>query len=185
TRLREDNERWLFIANNQKIYRVNVTCDGLQDSGWSFDRQGSLTSGQRSEMELFEDTATSSIKLAMPLFVTDLLGNNSVSIMSIDSVTGNVVSGSFDNINLGPQLPGPAPDAFVNGLEFSPDGSKLYITHNPSTTNSNPLSIYDYNTQNLTNVSGWSGISNFKNSQIQTAKDDNDNYSLWLASDNY
>ncbi len=36
TRLRADSARWLFVSNNQTVYRINVTCDGLQNTGWKY-----------------------------------------------------------------------------------------------------------------------------------------------------
>ncbi|MFN2429924.1 MAG: hypothetical protein ABR574_07915, partial [Cryomorphaceae bacterium] len=61
----DDGERKIYIANNNTIYRSELTCDGLQTSGWSFDIHSSghlLENGWRTELELYEDTANNSIK---------------------------------------------------------------------------------------------------------------------------
>lgn len=64
------------------------------------------------------------------------------------------------------------PAAYINGLEFSPDGNILYITHNITTSHPNPFQYINFNVP----LNGFytlnpPNISDFEHSQIETNSD--------------
>ncbi len=188
TKERPDNSRLIFTNSNQSLYRMHLTCDSLYGSSWSYQFGFSeLDEGNRSELELYEDTANNVIRIAVPYQENTINGYIKVAIFDLDSITGNFVSGSRKTIELpndnstGGQLP-----TWVHGLEFTPDGKGLYISHQINIHFASPLSFYDIATQTLTNLStiDYPGITNFKYSQLQVSGD-SANYTLNLASENY
>ncbi|NEN22089.1 T9SS type A sorting domain-containing protein [Cryomorpha ignava] len=188
TKERPDNTRLIFTNSNQSLYRMHLTCDSLYGSSWSYQFGFSeLDEGNRSELELYEDTANNVIRIAVPYQENTINGYIKVAIFDLDSITGNFVPGSRKTIELpndnstGGQLP-----TWVHGLEFTPDGRGLYISHEININFASPLSFYDIATQTLTNLSpiDYPGITNFKYSQLQVSGD-SANYTLNLASENY
>jgi hypothetical protein len=180
--------RKIYISNNNRIYRVELDCDGLSSTSWVYDvltTPGDLVeSGWRSELELYEDTASNRIKIAHPYYLNDNVnGNVHVMIIEVDSASGNFIPGSRIDIQLG-NINGPGSSgAYVHGLEFSPDGKGLYIMHEPNLTLTSPLSFYNFNTSTLSNLS-CTNISNFTKSQLQI-NGDSANYSLYMASNTH
>ena len=132
-------------------------------------------------MELYEDTANNVIRFAAPYRDLDEPNDKQkVAIFEVDSASGNFVPGSRQDVvfnNSGTNY------TTVHGLEFSPDGSLLYILHDPNQSLSSPLSVYNIAAQTLTNLS-YTSISNFEKSQMQVSGD-SANYTLWLASEDY
>jgi hypothetical protein len=66
-----DGERKIYISNNQRVWRVDLDCDGLHDPNWSYDLHANsdmVENGWRTELELYEDTAHNTIKIAQPFF---------------------------------------------------------------------------------------------------------------------
>lgn len=190
TKERENGVRWIFVSNNNYVYRLNLDCDGLKDPDWKYDmipgNGGSFVeSGWRSELELFEDTVNKRIRIAAPHYdanVTPPIGRGNVAIFDIDSTTGNVISGSRFNINF-PNQPSSLTPTAVHGLEFSPDGKYLYIIHDTYPGVTSPLSYYDFATSTLVNLN-LTNISNFEKSQIQIGGSA-PNFTLYLASDSH
>lgn len=186
TREFRDSTRWVFIANNNAVFRVDLTCNGLVDPDWKYDllpgNDDFVENGWRSEFELFEDTAEERFRFAAPHFDVNAPGGDiNVAIFDVDSASGSVIPGSRFNISIenGPENS----RSYVHGLEFSPNGKLLYIIHDPTPNYPSPLSYYDFTTSTLTNLN-YSDISNFANSQIQLAGDTS-NYALYFASNNY
>ena len=184
TKERPDSARWVFVANNQSIYRINLTCTGLESTGWKYQfSNGEIDQGWRTEMELYEDTAQNRIRIAVPYQEHSLPYTQKwirIAIFDLDSASGNLIPGSrqtilFDNISQG--------QTWVHGIEFSPDGKGLYITHKPNSTYPSALAFYNITTQTLTDLP-YSNISDFEFSQLQIAGD-SANYKLWMTSDDY
>jgi hypothetical protein len=197
TNLRSDSTRWVFVSNNNYVYRVDLTCDGIRDPDWKYDMIPSnggsfVENGWRSELELFEDTANNRIRVAAPHYdgsVTSPTGRGNVAIFDIDNATGNVISGSRFNINL-PNQSGSLVPSFVHGLEFSPNGEYLFIIHDPYPGATSPLSYYDFSSSsldNMTNSDFWpqiTTISDFAKSQLQIGGTPG-NYLLYLVRDSH
>lgn len=184
TRERHDGSRWVFVSNNQYVFRVDVTCDGLVGDGWKHGLSpGFVELGWRSELELFEDTADNTVRIAAPYDNPSSQQNPRiyVSVFDVDDAFGDFIPGSQVNIAL--QTPASGNPPYVHGLEFSPNGEGLYLTHEPAAGNPGPLSFYDFTTGTLTSLD-YDDIQNFRYSQIQISGD-SANYSLHLASDGY
>src|SRR5690554_6258108 len=187
TKERPDNTRWIFISNNNAIYRVDLTCDTLVNTGWKYEYGvDELDFGWRSELEIYEDNINKIVRVAVPYrdVATSQSEDIKVVIFDIDSTTGDVVFGSRKTLGL-PNSNHPSfhSHRFVHGLEFSPDGKLLYVLHEPSEDLPSPLSFYEIATETLTNLN-YSNISNFEFSQLQIAGEPGD-YKLWIASENY
>lgn len=184
TKERADGERWIFISTNDKVYRIELDCDGLHGSGWQYDYYNSIDIqpwGYRSELEIYEDTSSSSIKVAVPFEdPSTSVDRIKVAIFEIDSTSATVSNEEI--VSLGPPVStGDRP--FVHGLEFSPNGELLYILHEPGSLFAGPLSVYDIDDETLSN-STYAGMSSFDKSQLQVTGDSAD-YTLWLASPGY
>ncbi|MCA1762821.1 MAG: hypothetical protein LC664_07505, partial [Flavobacteriales bacterium] len=182
----DDGERKIYIANNNTIYRSELTCDGLQTSGWSFDIHSSghlLENGWRTELELYEDTANNSIKIAHPYYLSDATnGHIKIVVIEVDSATGDYINGSRLDIQI-ENINSSGTPAYVHGIEFTPDGEGLYIMHEPTPNYPSPLSFYNFNTSALTNLS-CTNMSDFTKSQLQI-NGDSGNYTLYMASDDF
>lgn len=187
TKERESGDRFVYVSNNQRVWRADLTCDGIVDPNWSYTLHSNdemVETGWRTELELYEDTADNAIKIAQPYFLNDATnGHIKIAVFEVDSATGNFLTGSridiqMENIN-GPNTAA----AYVHGVEFSPDGSILYIMHEPTTNYPAPLSYYNFSTSTLSNLN-CSNISDFTKSQLQI-NGDSANYTLYMASDDY
>lgn len=194
TKERNDSTRWVFISNNFDVYRVDVTCDGLVNTGFRHrinplsSSNTALDLGWRSELEIFENVVDSTVTIAVPIMdiFTDSVGTDysvAISIFTVDS-TGTVVPNSdillrLEDISGGGKT-------FVHGLEFSPDGSKLFFTHEPNTPYPSTLSYYDFNSQTIVDLptADYTDVENFKLSQLQIVGEFGFYY-LILASDDY
>jgi hypothetical protein len=133
TNERSDGERWIYISTNDKLYRVDLTCDGLEPSGWEKDYATFSTSVQspsdyRTEMELYEDTVNDVIRFAIPYndFDNDSTTSNSrLSVFEVDSALGQYVTNSEKILTYNE----PSSDFVIKGVEFSPNGEYVYILH--------------------------------------------------------
>ncbi len=182
TRQFGDSTRWVFVSNNNSVFRFNLDCDGLTGLVWEYELftgfDDLVENGWRSEMELFEDTANNVVKVATPYFKQDaILGDIKIATFDIDSITGNVITSSRVDIpfeNQTNQSP-----TYVHGLEFSPNGKLLYIIHDPFPNYPSPFSYYDFVSGTLTNLN-YTDIANFQNSQLQLAGNPL-NYTIYVA----
>ncbi len=171
TKLRHDNTRFLFCENGKNISRFIVNSNGIFYDGYSFDIPNVTGNYQlRSEMEVVETSAGYRLALgqessgfgipaSIALFVAEL--NVSGTVLSTDVEELFSSSGSVANIK---------------GLEFSPNGNYVYITHDPSINYPIPFKIYDVTAQNFLNSSTintllLSDIPNYNNSQIELGND--------------
>ncbi|HKL02970.1 MAG TPA: T9SS type A sorting domain-containing protein [Cryomorphaceae bacterium] len=181
TRQRNDGSRWVYIAHNHYVFRVEVTCDGFQNTGWKRElSNGYVELGWRSELELYEDTADNSVRIAAPYAeVNGPQDRIYVSVFDVDDNLGAYVPGSEVTIALQTLPSGAHP--YIHGLEFSPDGKGLYLTHEPAVGYPGPLSFYDFTSGTLTSLN-FPDIQKFRYSQLQISGD-SANYSLNMASD--
>jgi hypothetical protein len=187
TRERDDGSRWVYVSNNQFVYRIDLVCDddgdGLEYTGWKRTiSPGNTESGWRNELEVYEDTTLNSVRIAAPYFTASSFSDRiQISVFDVDNVTGNFVPGTQVNIPL--SNPPSQTYPYIHGIEFTPDGKGLYILHEPRGGHSGPLSFYNFTTSTLTALN-FPGISNFRNSQLQISGESG-NYELQMVSENY
>jgi len=181
--------RWVFISNNNDVYRLDLSCQGMIDPNWKFDllpgNNSFVENGWRSEMELFEDTANNRYRIATPHFDSNTTpsapGKINVAVFDVNYTTGAVDPSSRFNINIEDVTSGVF--SYVHGLEFSPNGELLYIVHDPTPNYPSPLSYYNFATSTLHNLN-YPNTADFAHSQIQVGGSPG-NYSLYFASDDY
>src|SRR5690606_9206519 len=170
--------------NNTALFRMRLTCDSLFGSSWSYEfGDYEYDAGYRSELERYEDTGNNVIRIAVP-YEEHLPGSNNwiqVALVDLDYNTGNYVPGSRKTL----EMPNDVNNAmtFVHGLEFTPDGNGLYVSHAINSNFSSPLSFYNVTTETLTNLN-YTNIVDFQYSQLQVSGDSG-NYFLIMASENY
>ncbi|MCB9361485.1 MAG: T9SS type A sorting domain-containing protein [Flavobacteriales bacterium] len=176
--LRADSTRLLFAVGEMDIYRFTISSTEITYDNYSFRANNAtippLAEGHnRSEMELIETTTGYRIAFSYPSQYTPY--NGIILFVGELNNNGNLIS---YNIKLLPQdIPyNSGLQANIKGLEFSPNGEYLYITHDPITLApyNFPFKIYEVSTNNfiaLTNSTMQSEIPAFKNSQIELGKD--------------
>src|SRR5690554_434468 len=196
SKLRNDNGesfRYLFVScttvspsYDKGIVRFKIGDNGVVYDGFIPFEVQNATGGLRSEMELFE-LPNGRFRIACPYLSMGTTHNGrnlaaSIYVAELDA-SGNVFSNNektlyfYSNDNNSSYE-----EPFVRGLEFSPDGSKLFITHDISEYHNKPFEYYDFNTPNTSDPNGNgiysldinSGTVNeedFQNSQIELAVD--------------
>lgn len=175
---RADGSRFLFLSNGYSIFRYRVNTLGLNFDNYSFslpfpllNQQGSI----RSEMEVI-DLFNGGFRVAVPyvydeeiqpsVFVTKY----AVFIADLNN-QGELISSS-SNLVCFEYTAADDPRPYIHGLEFSPDGDILYITHNPSSLHPNPIEFFDLNdTQSGLQPLIVSNATDFQNSQIEIGVD--------------
>jgi hypothetical protein len=167
SKLRNDNSRFVFISNGYGIYRYKI-----DNSGFNYDNYflpfGPWTleqTGYRGEMELVElQNGNYRISSTLP----NSQGNMQLFVAELDNSGVLVPYSSFLL-----QFPAGTNATFtsINGLEFSPLGNILYITHNITTSSPNPIEFYDFNNPGLgVQPLNVTNASDFQFSQIELGK---------------
>lgn len=190
TKLRSDNTRFLFAFNGLEIYRFKITSSGIIYDGYNFTDPLLITvdgdNSLRSEMEIIETTSGYRLALAYPnsgcSFCTPIIPFGRSLLVAELNNSGTITSGNvatLTEINTSNSQPD------IKGIEFSPNGNYVYVTHDISNNNPFPFKVYDVATQNFisdnvlstNNPQLANDIPAFKNSQIELGKDGN----LYLA----
>ncbi len=179
TKKRKDGSRSVFVSTNYKLYRIEITCEGLSDSGWSHIVGGTVSSGYRTELEIHENDTTGHTRIALPYRFNAIVADIWLLLLETDTL-GVTIPSSVQTLNMGQPAPANT-EPWIHGVEFSPDGNTVYITHDPSASHTTGLSRYNYITNVLQPATGLSGISGFKNSQIQSRQLNANDYRLWLT----
>lgn len=171
--LRSDNTRFLYVMGEQCIARFKVTSSGITYDNYEFvlltpNAPFSADRAVRSEMELIKTPTGYRIACSYPsapayqdiVLLVGEIDNNG------DITSYNVIGLPSDNLNN---------DSPIKGIEFSPNGNYIYITHVPNNINPLPFKIYEVATNNFipltNNPSMQSQVAAFKNSQIELGKD--------------
>ena len=186
-----DKYRYVFVsyysANPQDpngILRFKIGNNGMEYDGLIPFQVQNADGGSRAEMELIE-LSNGQFRIACPYgsIYSSHAGKNltaSIFIADLDA-TGNTISGSEKTLyfyrNSG-FYEGP----FIHGLEFSPDGSKLFITHDASFYHDQPFEYYDFNSFNNSDPNG-NGIYSLNISSSTVEKVDFQNSQIELATD--
>ncbi|MFA5670687.1 MAG: hypothetical protein WC967_15740, partial [Balneolaceae bacterium] len=183
--------RYLFVSSytnslDNGILRYKISSNGIEYDGFIPFEVQNADGGSRAEMELIE-LPNGQFRIACPYgsFNSTHNGKNltaSIYTAGLD-ISGNVLPGSEKTLYFyrnGSYYEGP----FIHGLEFSPDGSKLYFTHDTSFYHPKPIEYYDFDNPNTLDTNG-NGIysldigsvniveNDFQNSQIELALDGN------------
>jgi hypothetical protein len=164
------NAPYLFrfkIENNQFSYdNYALNCHDLFQQP-----NNALTSIHRQELELVT-LANGDLRIALPvlpsLTFTESIG---FTIIDLDPNTGDFIPNStkfaiYDNINPNDN----AAQIFIKGVEFSPDGQKIYFSHNATTQHPSTVDVFVLSNNTKSVVST---LQAFKDSQIESAKNGN------------
>ncbi len=174
SKLRSDNSRLVFLTNGRKIYRYKIDGNGFQYMGSFSFYSGSTVFNNlniRSEMELVE-LSGGNYRIAVPFLYEPQSGNKSVSIFTADlDGNGNLISSSGNQLDFTFSA-SDTYNPYVHGLEFSPNGDILYITHDNSYLHPNPIEYFDFSnpTLGVQPLSVTNAI-DFKSSQIEIGVD--------------
>lgn len=183
SQIRNDNSRFVFLHNGAgSIYRLKITVSGLTYDNYSINCSiysgGEESQGLRSEVELLQlsngnyrlaSSSTKTITINSPnhVFYTDLDANGDTipgtgHLHYLYNTTGNSVN-----------------KPHVYGLEFSPSGDYLYMTHKAVPNHPNPIEYIDVATNNAYPLI-VTGQNDFSTSQIELGK----NGKLYFATSN-
>jgi hypothetical protein len=169
---RNDGSYWVFIHDGVRtIYRFKVSQAGVNYDGISAVLPPSATFPQfndqlqRAELEIYENP-NGTFKIAGTF--TALFSNAQVAIQ-IPTVfygelntSGNLINSTYNTKSYEPMVTSSSPPfsfetGYIHGLEFSPNGSYLYVVHtyNPLAPDfNNPVEYFDLtNTGNFTPIS--------------------------------
>ena len=175
TKANVNNERFLFyqLASKVVIYKINNTgvsyvsaFNMLYRKDWT---------GSRAEMEIVE--LANSYRLAYSYRVT--LNDNInpieayalIDYVDINKYTGLPILSTGNTIFYPEDNNEPITNrVYIHGLEFSPDGSFLYITHDKTTLSPSSIDVYEINSSNpptaVPNIPSLEA-EDFENSQIE------------------
>ncbi|MCZ2442556.1 MAG: T9SS type A sorting domain-containing protein [Flavobacteriales bacterium] len=168
TKLRPDNSRLVFLHDGiDRIYRLKITSSGLIYDNYIINAGGSESQEQRAEVELV-DLPNGNYRIACSSTNSNIGNNISHNIFYADlDANGNVIPGT-DNLHY--FYATGTNKANVFGLEFSPNGDYLYVTHKTNPQHPNPIEYIDVatNTAFALNVTNQN---DFQFTQIELGKD--------------
>ncbi len=192
SKLRSDNTRFVFVMGVTGLYRFKLSGNNVQfDNFWSFVPKyfNHKSNGEkRGEMELIEFTGQQDTKyrLAISLKMNKQSSTSQAeSVLCLDlNTAGNVIKDTLLSYTHHLNLPNNEIHPLIHGIEFSPDGNNLFITHCTNQFYPNAFDYFNFNNPSagIQPVSGVSQnqASNFQYSQIEIGKSGN-NMLLYLA----
>ncbi|PWH85764.1 T9SS type A sorting domain-containing protein [Brumimicrobium oceani] len=175
SKLRDDNTRFVFFTGYKGLYRFKVSASNLQfDNYWSFIptyTNENTGQQQRGEMELIElpGEGPEKYRLAVALKLNVLNSNTQVSqsVLCLDlNSSGDVISEELLSYLDFPNLPSNQVQPYIHGLEFSPNGSILYISHSTNKFYTNAFDYYDFNSPS-SGIQAVPGISQSQSTALQ------------------
>lgn len=178
SKLRSDNTRLLFLQGPADVYRFTISSTGISYDNYSLFIDNTIVAnngegGSRSEMELIETVNGYRIAFSYMSTFSPNIGNIGMALFVGElNNSGDLLSYNVKSLPLDVQNSTYTPN--IKGLEFSPNGEYLYITHDPTNDIPFPFKIYEVSTNSfiaLTNNTMVSEIPAFKNSQIELGKD--------------
>ena len=182
SKLRPDNSRLVFVNKFSTVHIFKIDASGLSllstyEKNPSFPLGGwKPDDGNRSEMEVIEVISPITSSPAYRIAYSSASNNQTQGVYSnlvinadLDYTTASVILGSeeyTEYLFLNNEEP------FVHGLEFSEDGSLLYMLHEPTTTYNSVIDIHTIGSGN-NNFSPLtiSNPSDYQFSQIELGKD--------------
>lgn len=174
TKIRSDGSRLMFIYSGlNSVYRYKITASGITYDGYTYSIPGTVAAiDQHAELELYEKT-DGTYKLALSSKTTTLSAGmvHTADLSLAGSVTASATY-TFPAASLSEKIS-------ISGLEFSPNGNYLYVTHTTSASNLEPIQYINLNTGVLGSLA-VTGKNDFKASYIELGKDGN----MYLAASN-
>lgn len=174
---RADGSHLLMISNGYKVYSYRIDDTGIHYDNYQFyiPAPAFNSLAVRCEMEMIElNTGGYRIAVATNLEVQpEELGARAVFICEVNEngvlnpnqTTQHLVKLEYESFES--NIPHP------HGLEFSPNGEVLYISHSPSTLNPNPIEYFDItNSQLGLQPLLLNNATDFQNSQIEIGIDE-------------
>ncbi len=141
--VRSDNSRFVFISNSVGIYRYKIDAAGFNYDNYFIGHDGFSPTLHRAEMELIE-LSNGNYRIAS--FIGRESRGNAVFTAELNP-NGVLIPGSKVELSFrGTRVSGNFERPYVYGLEFSPDGNILYISHfSYEPDYPNPIEYYDFN----------------------------------------
>jgi len=179
SKLRSDNTYFLFVMFNDDIYRFSVSSAGVTYSGTVTSTTPILTStSYAGEMEVYEKS-NGEYKLAVSYYPT----SGGVKIYCAELNTNGTLKTTPAPVEIALSYSNSIMPV-IHGLEFSPNGTYLYVTHETNTSHQNPIEYCTFGTTTLTALgSAPSNKADYAKGQIQWNKDNGNDY-LYFASEN-
>ncbi|MCF8445079.1 MAG: T9SS type A sorting domain-containing protein [Crocinitomicaceae bacterium] len=175
SKLRNDNSRFVFVSSEVGIYRYKIDNSGFNYDNYfvPYNTTGSESIGFRGEMELIEMT-NGNYRISS-IFPGITLGTQVLFSAELDN-TGTLISSSANIFGVSSGSP-----MSIRGLEYSPSGNILYVTHNITTQHPNPIEFYDFNNPSLGfQALNVTNANDFQFTQIELGK----NGLLYFATNN-
>lgn len=149
--LQQGSFNWVFISNPMGIYRFKIDASGFNYDNYfiPFGITAFNNSKIRSEMELVE-LSNGGFRLAVPYEPGPTSQNNTyvweyLFVADLNS-SGNFISAvQFPMYHYNPG--GVNSSAALKGIEFSENGSRIYVTHTTTPLQPNQMEYYDFGTQ--------------------------------------
>ncbi len=175
SKLRNDNSRFVFVSSEVGIYRYKIDNAGFYYDNYflPYNTSGSESIGYRGEMELVE-MSNGNYRISS-IFPGITLGTQVLYSAELDN-TGTLISSSANifGVSGGTEMS-------IRGLEYSPSGNILYVTHNITTQHPNPIEFYDFNNPTMGfQALNVSNASDFQYTQIELGN----NGQLYFATNN-
>lgn len=181
SKVRSDNSRLVFISNGNGIFRYKIDNNGFNYDNY-FLPWGPSQFNQiqmRGEMELVE-LSNGNYRIAAP-FVYEYFLDSKIAVFTAElNSSGNLIAGT-NNLLFFTYTNNDVFRPFIHGLEFSPNGNILYITHDNSSLHPNTFEYYDFNNSGAgVQPLNVPNALDFKSSQVELGKDGK----LYLATNN-
>ncbi|MGM0479301.1 MAG: T9SS type A sorting domain-containing protein [Bacteroidota bacterium] len=170
-----DNERFVFVSTQNGIHKYILDQNGLTYANEFIPFQLASPFNQltvRSGMEVVQlPGGNYRIATGHKAQQSNLLGGHGLFTAELDS-QGSLIPGSEQSFFLADEPDPNNTAAYIHGLEFSPDGSILYVTHNSNNANPNPIEYFNFDN----NVSDLEPLQvtdadDFEMSQMEIDKD--------------
>lgn len=167
-----NGSRFVFLDNSGRLYRYKLDANGLNlENTYVYSNASMLwDQGTRTEMELIETLNNANqpvYKIAIAFHASG--PKNVVYMAELDINTGDVVSGTEEFKSYFRSSTGQ--DALVHGLEFSPNGKTLYITHEKTTLYPSGIDYYILGSGTVPQSLNITTDADFQFSQIELGKD--------------
>lgn len=174
------NKRFLYVQNNKRIFRMKIENDLFSYDNYYIDLDPYFSPGLvscpdgKSEMEIVTKS-NGDLRLAFPIQTGSVKGYGTLDFYGVTApgiTLGNVIPSSAKNIGYSSSLIGSS-TFFVKGAELSPNGERLYLTHDPIPVHY-PSTVDMFNLTSSTPFSTRYAVSTdvkFKSSQIETSSD--------------
>ncbi len=154
------NNKFLFVFNGRRLFRLKVDNNGITYDNYKIDLQDdfqiyavTIDLFRRFELEAILK-ADGNYRVAIPINYKLTSGSQyveSIFVVDLDN-TGTLITGSDKLVHQQQSNANTGSDYRIKGLELSPDGSKLYVTHRPDVEYPGSLDVIDLSVAVPTNT---------------------------------